>query len=221
MKIAVYVTLFGEKDSLKKIPEEVRGEADYFLYTDCITESQDYKIIHVDLNGENPRRLSRRYKLSPHKYLPEYDYHIYLDASIDIRVSPEYMINKYLTNHDIAVLKHPWRDCVYMEMRECLRINVADWDKTHEQARFYRYVKYPENNGLTENGVIIRRNTYIIREFNEFWEFMYYSFSERDQFSFCYCAWRMNLQYNIIPNNIRDRTEGAIKEFNLNSHLIL
>jgi len=128
------------------------------------------------------------------------------------------LIEKYLTGYNIAVLRHPFRDCVYDEIRECIRLGIADWDIAHEQAKYYRNMKFPEKIGLTENGVIIRRNNLIIREFSEFWEFMYNSFCERDQFSFCYCAWRMQLKYNTIPNNIRDHTPGIIKKFNFKDH---
>lgn len=218
MKIAVVVTLFGNYDTLKPIPAEFRDEAYYFLITDCVTESADYVIIPVDSTGKNLRRLSRDYKIRPFDHVPGFDYYIYLDASIELLTSPRRLVKKYLADHDIAVLKHPWRDCVYTEMRECIRIGITDWDVTHEQARYYRAMRYPENNGLTENGIIIRRNNKIIREFSEFWYFIYQSFAERDQFSFCYSAWRMNVRYNLIPNNIRDRTPGLIKEFNFKDH---
>ena len=87
MKIAVYVTLFNNFDSLKEIPEEYRNEASYFLFTDG-TEAGDYNKITVDSSGRDPRRLSREIKIYPFDRIPGFDYYIYLDATISLRASP-------------------------------------------------------------------------------------------------------------------------------------
>lgn len=216
MRIAVYVTLFGNYDSLKPVPAEYRNEAYYFLFTDCITESDDYIIIPVSSQGHNLRRLSREIKIFPFERIPGFDYYIYLDATITLNTSPRLLIEKYLSSYDIAVLKHPWRDCVYDEMRECLRLGITDWDLTHEQARYYRSTGYPEHNGLTENGVILRKNNYRMQTFSEHWLRFYKRYAERDQFSFCFIAWLYKIQFNLISNNIRSKSET--KEFNFKDH---
>lgn len=214
MKIAVYVTLFNDFDSLKEIPEEYRDEASYFLFTDCIDESDDYDIIHIE-GGKNARRLSRQFKIYPFHFIPNYDYYIYLDATISLRASPILLVEKYLKDYDIAVLKHPWRDCIYDEMNECQRLGISDIELTNKQREYYLSLGYPEHNGLTENGVMLRRDNSSIREFSLRWLGLYKQYAERDQFSFCYVAWEKGIKYNIIPNDIR----GEGKEFHFIDHV--
>ena len=214
MKIAVYVTLFNNFDSLKEIPEDYRDEASYFLFTDG-TEAGDYNKITVDSSGRDPRRLSREIKIYPFDRIPGFDYYIYLDATISLRDSPILLVDKYLKNHDIAVLKHPWRDCIYDEMWECMKLGICDTNLTLIQEQLYRSFRYPEHNGLTENGVMLRRDNYSIREFSLRWLGLYKQYAERDQFSFCYVAWEKGIKYNIIPNDIR----GEGKEFHFTDHV--
>jgi len=216
MKIAVYTVLFGDADNLIAVNPLHRKEADFYLFTDLNIELNDRKVIHVKDKDTTNRRMSRRYKISVHNYLEDYRYWIYVDASIEMLISPRTAIEKYLKDHDIAAMKHPWRDCVYDEMKECLRLGVADWDLSHEQAKYYRRMRYPDHHGLTENGVLIRRNTPQVIRFNEFWQFIYDSYAERDQFSFNFCAWRLKMNYNEIVDKIR--SEEA-KEFKYHPHL--
>ena len=59
--------------------------------------------------------------------------------------------------------------------------NVID-----NQLDFMRRSGYPENNGLCETGIIIRKNTEQVRTFNEDWYVMITLYSLRDQVSFNY-----------------------------------
>ena len=216
VKIAVYTVLFGDADNLIPVNPLHKHEADFFLFTDLDIQLQDRKVVRIKEKDTTNRRMSRRYKISVQNYLEDYDYWIYIDASIEMLISPKTAIHKYLKDHDIAALKHPWRDCVYSEMKECLRLGVADWDLSHEQAKYYRRLRYPEHHGLSENGVLLRRNTPEVVKFNEFWQFVYDGYAERDQFSFNFCAWKLMINYKEIIDNIRS-TDA--KEFKYHPHL--
>lgn len=213
-KIAVFRTLFGDADNVLPVKEDDKRQADFYLFTDQDVKTDDYSVINVTALG-NKRRLSRKYKISVEKYLPMYQYWIYLDASIEMMISPRKAIEKYLNNYSIAVLKHPWRDCVYDEMKECLRIGVSNQALTEAQDRAYKRIGYPEHNGLTENGVLIRRNVPSVIEFNRMWQLLYDLYAERDQFSFCVAAWRLGIKYEMIIDNIRNEP----KEFKYYPHL--
>ena len=214
-KIAVFTSLFGEKDNIIPVDRSFVEGADWFLFTNRDIESETHQVIKCDNGGLTNRRASREYKIAPHRYLPNYEYHIYIDANMELLVSPEHLISTYLEK-DIAVLVHQWRDCIYEEMKECLRLKVADLDLSHEQAKLYRRLGYPEHWGLTENGVILRRNTEPVRLFNELWKFIYQAFAERDQFSFCFVSWYTGIEYSIIENTIRKKNPYLFK---LHPHL--
>lgn len=202
--IAIFRSIFGDFDDLLPVKNIYRDEADFYLVTDKI-KTDEYTVINIVPQTKKPRRESRRAKLCPHLFLPDYEYYIYLDGSVQILDSPRHLIKKYLRDYDIAVLKHPWRDCIYQELTVCAEKGYVGKANAEKHKQFLRSEGYPENNGLTENGVILRRNTDRIQHFGEFWAEIYYQFTQRDQHSFCYCAWKMNIKYNLIINDIRNR----------------
>ena len=216
MKIAVYTTIFGEYDKL--IRPEFKKEADFFLFTDTDIKTDDF-IVYRFPQAKNPRRESRKYKINPHIYLPTYDYTIYLDGSISMMISPREAVEKYLNGFDIAVHLHPWRDCIYDEIRVCAKFNLVKKEVAERQLEFIKSKGYPEHNGLTENGVIIRRRSEAMKQLSQQWQVMYDRFTQRDQLSFCYVCWRLGIRYNIINNSLREMRGLIPTEFKLYNHV--
>lgn len=204
MRIAVYRSIFGKFDELLPVNPLHKKEADFYLFTDTL-ESDDYTVVKLETKSDNLRRESRRVKLCPHQHFEGYDYYIYLDGSVEMLESPQFLIKKYLRKHDIAVLKHPWRDCVYKEIDACIKHGYIGKVNGEKQRAFLKAEGYPENNGLTENGVILRRDTEQIRGLGEYWYRIYQRYTQRDQLSFCYCAWILQIKYKLIINDIRNR----------------
>jgi hypothetical protein len=118
-------------------------------------------------------------------------------------VSPKKLIDEYINGFDLAVLKHPWRNCIYDEAEICKKMGLATEAKIDRQVKIMRNAGYPENNGLTENGVMIWRNTIQNQIFGSRWWNFYMEHTQRDQLSFCFIAWEMAIKYNIIETEIR------------------
>jgi hypothetical protein len=112
MKIAIYTALFGGKDDLKKIDKS--DNIDYIVFTDDPNlTSDDFKIILCSKKNEDPVRNAKYFKILSTKVLPEYDYSLWIDASITIKnIDINKLFNKYLENFDIALHKHP-KETVY------------------------------------------------------------------------------------------------------------
>ena len=214
MKIAVYTVIIGLYDMPKPINNEFLKEADFFLFADRVTTNYNYKIIHVNTNGESNKMVSRRYKMLPHRYLPGYDYHIYLDGSITLIASPLELVNKYMDKNDIVTFRHFERKSIYEEAAVCYAVNLADPGDIMSQVRFLQDHGYPENNGLSETGVTIRKNTHNIIDLNELWWSMFQLFPTRDQLSFNFCLWKKDLQCGYLEN-----TAYKTKEFQIQPHL--
>jgi hypothetical protein len=64
------------------------------------------------------------------------------------------------------------------------------------QVAGYHREGYPVSNGLAMGGIIFRRNTFTIGEFNSRWWAEILAGSTRDQLSLDPVAWRMGLLYN-------------------------
>src|SRR3546814_11911166 len=59
------------------------------LFRSCFTDSADlrsdgWRIIRLETDEPNLRRASRSAKILPHKYLPDHDFSLYIDATIRI-----------------------------------------------------------------------------------------------------------------------------------------
>lgn len=206
MRIAVYTTIIGDFDRPNPINEPYAKEADFYLFTNADIKLNNYNIIKISAEDDNPRRYSRKFKMCPHRYLPDYDYWIYLDGNIELLESPKRLIKKYLHGgYEIAVLKHPWRNCIYEEFDQCVNLGYVPEAQAEKQMQLIKDEGYPKDNGLTENGVMLRRNTELISNFGNHWLEFYNQHTQRDQLSFCYIAWKLKIKYNLIPNDIRNK----------------
>ncbi len=143
------------------------------------------------------RRNSRIQKILPHLYMSS-EYSIYIDGNIKLLKSPEELIEKHLKDHDIAVYKHPTRDCLYDEAIKCAVKGLDSVETIIEQAKAYEDAGFPKHVGLAECGIIFRRHTDKVREFNEAWWAEYCRYSCRDQISFMYAADSVGIPVNII-----------------------
>ena len=58
----------------------------------------------------------------PHVFLPDYDYHIWMDPTHDIISDPKEFCPTYLKDNDIALFKHPERSCLYDEANTLIEL---------------------------------------------------------------------------------------------------
>jgi len=187
MRIAVYTVITGLSDNLKFIEEkEFLKEADFYLISSQVSTNHQYKTIWARVQGGEERLISRKYKFLCHKYLPDYDFHIYMDGTFKLNESPRRLIEKYMPYHNLALFKHPYRNTLKEEVEYCIaQGKFKEEDIAGLLAEISRS-GYPEDYLLTENGVLIRKNKPKIREFNNYcWgKFRQYPF--RDQAFFSY-----------------------------------
>lgn len=159
--ITVYTTLSGKGDIANK---------DILVYKDSYTQFKD------------DRRNSRIQKIMPHLFFDS-EYSIYLDSNIELLAKPEELL-VYLKNHDIAVFKHPGRDCIYDEAEACKYLGKEDPLMLAQQVKDYAKKGVLPHSGLAECGVIVRRHTQRINDLNEKWWAHYCRYGARDQISF-------------------------------------
>jgi len=211
-KIVIITSLCGSGDIFPD-PSVIHNGVDYVAFVDRAHPCETWKQIKAldftfDKRFKN-RRNAKIYKIMPHLFLPEYDYHIWVDSTHDVMVDPFELCNTYLKEHDIAVFKHTKRKCVYSESKEIKRLRFEDGDNLSRQMKFYRSEGYPEQNGLYELPAFIRKNTEKIRQLNLCWWEQICRYSSRDQLSFPYCIDKLGIKINIMPgfaNGINSKT---------------
>ena len=115
MKIAVITSSIGNTKLLDPIPFD---DVDYHAFVDYEDDTAWIKHpifpFSVDTRYKN-RRDAKVYKVLPFAFLPDYDYYFWIDSTHILEQNPYEVIEKYLKDSDVAVFKHPERDCIYIE----------------------------------------------------------------------------------------------------------
>lgn len=200
----VYTAVFGDYDHVP--PVNATWDCDFICFTDNPSVvSAGWQVVVVQLDNEAPAQANRRYKMLPHKYLPNYERSLYVDGNIKIVADPSPLFVKYLNNGVVAIPKHPVRDCAYEEALECIDAGYANKKITQQQMARYLAEGFPNKYGLTENRIIFRRHldSTVINLMADWWK-EYCEGGNRDQLSLQYLLWKKNASVILVdesPNN--------------------
>lgn len=176
----------------------------------------DNVVVFTDYNRfRNPARNSRIYQALPFKFV-DCDISIVIGANIQLKASAGKLVDTYLGEfYDMALFKHPKRDCVYEEIAGALtRVNDPEEKKILLlQEAHYRKIGIPEHlGGLPETGMVIRKHTPKVRRFCEAWWAEMCRWSYRDQVSFPVVLRDFpELKCNFIEGDLRDSAYIDIK----------
>jgi hypothetical protein len=227
-KKVIYTSTFPHKNKLEYFlfePEVIPDGYDFV----CFTNNTNFKSGVWDIRLVSPlyidgARSAKRYKTLPHRYLKEYDECIWIDADVKITKDPSKLVDISLSDCNLAILNHELcgrtvtgdlnvRKCVYEEAKFIQWLGDQNPKKEykdnmniiHSQVDRYRKEGYPENNGLARTTVVFRRHNEddVITNSENWWSEMKYG-SRRDQISFNYVAWKHNLKFNYIQEDIDD-----------------
>ena len=154
----IYTAISGERD---KIRTDIKCFTDYNKFKDEVMNAKIYKVL-------------------PHKYIDS-PYSIWVDGNLFLKKNYIDYIN-LLGDADIAVFENPYRDCLFDEIDECIRLGLDS--RSVLEAQRGRYKGFPRHSGLGNCALIIRRHTEQIKVLNEAWWAEICSGSRRDQISF-------------------------------------
>jgi hypothetical protein len=186
MKIAVLTSSVGAT-----LPAEVSvkyDSADYFAFTeeelieDSMWTRMPLRKFSIDNRYAN-RRNAKIYKIMPHLFVPGYDYYIWVDATHAVKMDPKEIVETYLKDSDIALFKHPERDCVYEEAELIKQVRFDSLEFVQNQMIFYQSRSFEKHKGLYELPCRIQRNTLEIQALMLTWWELICKFSSRDQLS--------------------------------------
>jgi len=194
--ITVLTSITGKKDKLQE--KQAWGEATWIAYTEG--KSKRWEIETPPDIFKDDRRNSRLPKILSHLYC-ETEYSIWIDGNITLTKPPEELIERYLKNHDLAVFAHPKRNCIYGEAIRVAKAELDDSERIIEQVQRYEDGGYAKEKGLCECGVLIRRHTKKVIEFNNYWWSEHCRGSVRDQISFMYAVDSVGLRINKIDEH--------------------
>ena len=203
--IVVYTALFGDYDFLID-PREAYADCDFICFTDQESlQTEIWKPVMVNKKFSSPTVANRYFKWLPHLCLQEYEYSLYLDSNIILYTNPCELVKEYLSKADIAMPGHPFRECLYEEAIACIRENKLSLFQALRQVNCYRRSGYPENHGLLEQGIVLRRHN--CEDVKKTMELMWGELKKwgtfRDQITFPYLAWKTGVNFLSMNENSR------------------
>ncbi len=212
----VYTAITNGYDSLKEPPPIWQGQADFVAFLESAPAVTNWSTRPICRQFKDPCRNAKIHKILPHRYFSDAEYSLWIDGSILVRTPLPLMhlVEKFLKESDIALFKHRWRNCIYAEAVACLRGKADSPAVIDTQMQKYCDEGYPPNNGLVECGVILRRHSKKIQQFNEAWYAEICDNSRRDQLSFNYVAHKMGIKMAHFPGTLSNSTH-----FHLKNHL--
>lgn len=208
--ITVYTCITGGKDELlEHFQLKKKTEANWIAFMDKPGLSPTWTIKRAYDRFKDVRRNSRAQKILSHQFI-DTEYSIYIDGNIKLLHTPQELIEKHLKDYDLAVFKHPSRDCIYDESIQCAVSAKDDPEVIIEQVKLYEDRGFAKHKGLAECGIILRRNTPKVQEFNNAWWSEFCRHSSRDQISFMYAVDQVGIPINIV-NDLFVDPDGTLQ----------
>jgi len=181
-KQVIVKALFGNYDRWAD-PLIVEEDTDYIVFTDQNIKSELFEIRKTERLKPKYERLI---KAQPWEYVGrQYERYIWMDANIYPRVPLSFD-----PDIDITCLEHQGRNCIYDEYEVCVKLRKDNPAVMKQQVDTYRNEGYPENNGLVQTGLMIRKLNEATLEHGRIWSAQIQTHSRRDQLSFNYALWK-------------------------------
>lgn len=184
MKVALITAIYDNYDTLKPTLNQLNVDVEWIFVTDTtpdVEAAEGWTIIEDPRPGIHPNRAAKRPKMLPWEYT-DAQFSIWIDASFKV-MSPYFVMDMMTFASPIAQFKHPWRDCIYTEIAECVATKKYAKTGLEAQEAAYRKEGHPDRWGLWASGVTARWHTPTIKDFGERWHNDVYEFSYQDQVS--------------------------------------
>jgi hypothetical protein len=204
----VYTCLFGDYERFNDFEYERSPDIDFVLFTDdAQIVSRQWKTIVLPRSMLDAARTVREIKTQPHRFLVDYDWSLFVDNTVRLKVSPQQIFDEYLASADspYVCFRHYRRDCVYAEAEIVKAAQLDDPARIDAQMKFYRELGYPAQNGLAKNTFILRRHHEgPLPKIMEAWFQQILLWSRRDQLSLNPTFWFFGFSPSYLPLRFAD-----------------
>lgn len=165
MKIVVYTCTFLDYDDVFS-PVSQTPDVDFVLIADRrprFVRGWRWRPFPTETVGMSQHMANRWCKLFPHRVFPDADASVYLDGNVLVQGDLTPLLREFLdSGAPIGLFRHSARTTVAEEAAFCLKrgkIGEADASALEAQLAAYRAAGMPDDQFLSENGVIFRRHT--------------------------------------------------------------
>ncbi len=199
LKKIIYSALVGDYDLFPEHFVLENEDWEHVLFTDVkfdakVVNGWKIKPLFHHIKDENVK-TARWHKLNSHLLFDDCIFSIWIDSNVKILDNYIYQRSQDLFDEKVimASVKHPERDCIYDEAKECLILGKDKKDNINSLVNFLNKEKYPRQQGLFESNLLFRNHNHEqTKEFNELWWNYLNKYSRRDQLTMCYILWKNN-----------------------------
>lgn len=189
----VYTCLFGFSESFNDFVYERDDNIDFIFFTDnAELKSEFWTVKLVEPGLLDPARAAKRIKALPHHFLPGYDWSLYIDNTVFLKIAPKQLFDDFLAEASgpFVCFRHPERNCVYEEAEAVIASGYDNADRVRAQMRLYRQFGYPAGNGLAKGTFLLRKHhDSTLIPAMERWHQQVLCHSKRDQLSLNPVMW--------------------------------
>lgn len=200
-RVAVYTCITGNYDRPLE-PLYVPDNIDYYIVTDMeIDRNSKWKKIDINsievIQKFDNTRKARYIKTHPHILFDGYEYSIWVDSNFRVIGDLSRYIKCVGTGVPFASNWHPLRNSIYTELEACISRKKDDPELLARQIEHYRKGGMPDNFGLIETNMIVRRHgDDKCKQLMEAWWTEMTKWSKRDQLSLPYVIWKLGYTMN-------------------------
>jgi hypothetical protein len=198
MRVAVYTVIIPNGFAQLRPPQIINPEVDHWHISDDQLGLYPWNDLIIT---RDPKLTSRRdmqaYKMLGHKYLPEYDWLLYHDGNVQLKMDPLDIVKlAQETGKKLFFGRHPWRDCSYEEGAVCAGFKQNNAEIINTQLARYKEEGFPEHFGLVASTFFVRDNKDPkVSEFFDLWHSEVMRGSHRNQVSVGYALWKTGIDY--------------------------
>lgn len=200
-KYAIYTVMVGGYDEIMQ-PMVVDDRFDYILFSNDIKEDRVgvWQVRPIAYTNPDNTRICRYVKTHPEELLDGYEASVWMDSNLQIITEYLYniVVDFFSKGIYVASINHQGRNCIYDEAFAVLECGYEHEDIVLKWCYYLHRQNYPRNNGLYETNVLYRRNNDIIKRLDDLWWNCIDNFSKRDQLSFNYVLWKLNIICELI-----------------------
>lgn len=195
MKIALITANIGSFDSFKNPVEQLGSDISIHVYTE--------KNLPVPLPHLNNRLKGKYIKIMTHRFLPDYDYYVWIDGNVHVH-SDFFVLDMLDEGNDISICKHHERNDVYEEIDyiiENMNSGAEYLLKRYATDPWYEEYEFYENSGMPDVPLyackfFCRKNSPKVNEAFEEWWLKCVEYTNFDQTMFSYISWKFGLTIN-------------------------
>lgn len=187
-RLVVYTAMFGDYDDLFMPSLEQAEICDFVIFTDQENVPPPWRRGPTSYATPNRIKRNRFYKLLPHRLFPDYEWSLYLDGNVDLRMDPLAFLDRHSRHgSDFLVFRHPSRTSILEELAACIELRKDNAELMVRQVAGYLEDGFRHAFALTQNNIMLRRhNDPALMALSEAWWAEVQSKSQRDQLSLSY-----------------------------------